>query len=101
MNATEQEIELFKLIIPDRNFITPMVIEYKRINNFIVEISKGYYNKYELFGFTVLETFENNKPIRRFDLDECLLSLEEVKEKESYLIDLHNTTCANNLNLNK
>jgi len=74
---TSDEIGIkFREIIRGKNFMTPQIIEYKKINDFIIEISTG--SKFldtEMYGVTVIK----GTTIRN-DLSKCVHSLKEVEE---------------------
>lgn len=73
----------FRQVVKYRNFITPDILGYLRINNSIIEISKGEgFSKNIIYGVTVIK---NNK--HNHDLSKAEHSYHKVEEYVDYLIE--------------
>lgn len=81
--------KIFRKIVKGVNFITPIILDYKRIGKYIVEISTNQKNEIigKLYGITVIAKDRNNNYKRKTILDDCFNTYEEV---EQYLKKLEN-----------
>lgn len=90
MNQKELEIE-FKKVCKYRNFITPWVLEYKEIKNYIIEISRNSNDSSDFFGciygFTVIVKDNDGTykkcPDKAFCTGEYFEILNKLKELEN------------------
>lgn len=88
--ATNEEIEIFKRIVPGTNFFTRNKLEYFSTNRYIIELSKSTLDEFgNLYGITIIEKLSNNEYIRRDDISTAKHSFEEVIE---YLNNLKDET---------
>jgi len=88
IHSTE-ESKIFKSVVKGVNFITPIILDYKRIGKYIVEISTNRNNEIigKLYGVTIIAKDRNNKYKRKTILDDSFNTYEEV---ENYLKQLEN-----------
>ena len=84
-----EESRIFKSVIKGVNFITPIILDYKRIGKYIVEISTNRKNEIigKLYGVTIIAKGRNGNYKRKMILDDCFNTYEEV---EQYLKKLEN-----------
>lgn len=88
--ATNEEIEIFKRIVPGTNFFTRNKLVYFSTNRYIIELSKSTLDEFgNLYGITVIEKLSNNKYIRRNDISVAKHGYEEFVE---YLNNLKDET---------
>ena len=80
--------KIFRNVIKGVNFITPIILDYKKCGKHIVEISKNRENPDIdiMYGVTVI-TKNNNKYIEDFKLCKAFYDYNEVKQ---YLKELEN-----------
>ena len=74
----------FRKICPGNNFITPYIIDYKKIGRYIIEISMDPYHYVSLciYGVTVVDTERKERCI---DLDKSFVGdTEKETKKKAY-----------------
>lgn len=89
------EKRIFEDIVGGKNFMTPCVLELKRVGNYIIEISASSHNnrrglysdpKKVMYGFTAIQ-WNGKEWERAFDIDFCTFNREEIDNKLSILAD--------------
>ena len=89
------EKRIFDDIVGGKNFMTPCVLELKRVGKYIIEISassdnnrRGLYSnpKKVMYGFTAIQ-WNGKEWERAFDIDFCTFNRKEIDNKLSILAD--------------
>lgn len=80
--------KLFHSIVPGHNFITPVIIDYRKIGRYIVELSTNTKNSLigRIYGITVIKQIGNTY-IK--DDKKCIAKF-NMKDVEKYLKELEN-----------
>ena len=81
--------KLFHSIVPGYNFITPVIIDYRKIGKYIVELSTNTKNSLIgiVYGITVIKQIDNTyikddkKCIAKFNMEDVEKYLKELENK--------------------
>ena len=84
-----KEYKIFKSIIKYRNFVTPELLDIKRIKNHIVEISTNYHPNIigKIYGITVITKNDDGKWFHDYKLCKAV---DDYTKVENYLKQLEN-----------
>lgn len=89
------EKSIFDDIVGGKNFLTPCIIELKRVGKYIIEISASSHNtrrglfsdpKKVMYGFTTIQ-WNGKEWERAFDIDFCTFNRKDIDNKLSILAD--------------
>lgn len=89
------EKRIFDDIVGGKNFMTPCVLELKRVGKYIIEISASSHDNHRslysdpkkvMYGFTAIQ-WNGKEWERAFDIDFCTFNREEIDNKLSILAD--------------
>lgn len=90
------EKRIFDDIVGGKNFMTPCVLELKRVGKYIIEISASSHDNHRslysdpkkvMYGFTAIQ-WNGKEWERAFDIDFCTFNREEIDNKLSILADV-------------
>ena len=81
--------KLFHSIVPGYNFITPIIIDYRKIGKYIVELSTNTKNSLigTVYGITVIKQIgntyikDNKKCIAKFNMEDVEEYLKELENE--------------------